>query len=311
LSDLFNTNYKKIIQPIKNELELLDKNILCHFETKVLQKNEVIPIIKEFLSRKSKRIRPCVIFLFAKALGLQINNLHNDIAITNELIHNATLIHDDIIDCALIRRGEKTLNFQYDSKLAVLAGDYLLANAIEILNGIDNKKIQDIHTKTISYLINGELSQYFKRFKLLTIEEYIEKSKNKTARLFEAGILSVCMNLEQEEYLKNASNFALNFGIAFQIHNDLKNINNMEKTCEDLKNGDYSAPIIFFAQQKNLKSIDHTNKLLENIKNSAAVIKTQELIKEYINKAIENIAFIEDNLYKEALIELCRLYTKF
>lgn len=309
MSDVFNQKYNKIIEQAEQELNLLNENIYSFFENKKHEKNEIVPIIKEFLNNKGKRIRPVMIFLLAKALNQKIEKLHYDIAIANELIHNATLIHDDIIDCSLIRRNKKTLNFDYDNKLAVLAGDYLLANAIQILNNIENIQIQNIHTQTISHLINGELYQYFNRFKLLPIEEYIEKSKNKTARLFEAGLTAICV--ENKDLSKNINNFAINFGIAFQIHNDLANIKNTKKICEDIKNGDYSAPIIFYAQEKDIKTIKNPDKLAKDIKNTNAIRKTKELIDNYIDRAIENISFIEDNLYKQALIDLCNLYKTY
>ena len=309
MSELFKEKYLKIMQPISDEMEYFDALLFKQFEDIQIQKNQIIPIIKEFLQTKGKRIRPLIIFLFTRALGNEIQKSQYEIAITNELIHNATLIHDDIIDCSLVRRGKKTLNFNYDSKLAVLAGDYLLVKAIEILNTIKNEKIRNLYTETVSYLINGEIFQYFNRFKLLTIENYIKKSKNKTARLFEAGIVSTCFNLKKTNYIENARNFAINFGIAFQIHNDLKNINNIEKISEDIKNGDSSAPIIFYAQENNIQSIQN-NKLIKDIANSCAIEKTKALIKEYTNKAIENLSFLEDNLYKRALIDLCKLYAE-
>lgn len=310
MSEIFYEEYKRIIQTISNELERFDEYLYNYFSVHNVSKEQITPIIKEFLLNKGKRIRPAIIFLFVKAICNEIKEIDYNIAIINELIHNATLIHDDIIDCSMIRRGEKTLNFDYDSKLAVLAGDYLLAKSITILNNIKNDKIQTLHSNTVSALINGELFQYFNRFKLLTIDDYIEKSKNKTAKLFEAGIVSSCIAHQKEEFIENTRNFALNFGIAFQIHNDLKNINNAQKTSEDIKNGDYSAPIIFYAQENNIEMIKNENKLLKDIKNSNAIENTKALIKEYTNKAIENLSFIEDNLYKEALIDLCKLYTR-
>lgn len=310
MSENFNEEYKKIINSISQELIEFDKDICICLSNNNVQKTQITPIIKEFLLNKGKRIRPALTFLFAKAISNEIKEINYKIATTNELIHNATLIHDDIIDCSIMRRGKKTLNFNYDSKLAVLAGDYLLAKAIAILNTIKDDEIRNLHTDTVSALINGELFQYFNRFKLLSIEEYIEKSKNKTARLFEACIVSTYLASKKTDFLENARNFALNFGIAFQIHNDLKNISNLEKISEDIKNGDYSAPIIFYAQDNNLKTIKNENKLLKDIKNSSAIQKTKALITEYTNKAIENLSFIEDNLYKEALVNLCKLYTK-
>lgn len=306
----FNEKYLNIITPIKQYLETLDTHINNFFCTE--NRNEIQPIILEFLSNKGKRIRPVLIFFILKALNIDIENEHYKIALTNEIIHNATLIHDDIIDCSIIRRGQKTLNFNYDSKLAVLAGDYLLAEVLKLLSCMDIN-IREIYTNTLSVMINGELNQYFHRFKILSAKEYIEKSKAKTARLFEAGIVSAYLTGSNDskytEYLKN---FAINFGIAFQIYNDLENLNNPDKFNEDIRNGDYSAPVIFYANEKSTKNLNLNNPelIVKKLKKTDAIAKTQNLIKFYINQAIENISFLEDNLYKQSIIQLCNLYIK-
>lgn len=311
LSDYFSQQYTEIIKPISQELEAFDNFLCSFFKNEQIKKNEIIPIIKDFLNTKGKRIRPAIIFLMAKALDQKIDKLHYNLALTTELIHNATLIHDDIIDCSLIRRGKNTINFDYDSKLAVLAGDFLLAKSINILNSIGNTKIHNIYSQTITHLINGELNQYFNRFKISTLEDYIEKSKNKTARLFEAGLVSTFLVHDKTKFIENVRDFALNFGIAFQIHNDLKNVQIADKVSDDIKNGDYSAPIIFYTQENNLKTMTQTDKLIKSLKKSSALEKTQNLIDFYVDKAIENISFIEDNLYKQALINLCILYKNY
>ena len=315
MSKFFNEKYCEIITPVSAELSKLDEIFFAHFSKNVQPKNEIIPIINEFFQQKGKRLRPAMTFLFAKAMGQNISDLHYDIAFSNELIHNATLIHDDIIDCSLIRRGEKTLNFNYDSKLAVLAGDYLLAEVLKIMNKFDSYEIRKIHNDAVSDLIQGELFQYFNRFKVLSINEYMDKSKKKTASLFEAGLVSVCYTDEHtKKFVDIARDFAQNFGIAFQIHNDLKNITRPEKISEDIQNGDYSAPIIFYAQDKygqDVKKFDDLSKIFKNLKTSVAIDKTKRLIEECFDKAIENLMYLEDNLYRRALIDLCNLFANF
>lgn len=313
MSEMFNQKYIEIISPINQELSELKGKISRYFPQTQKQKNEIIPIIKDFLSNNGKRIRPALIFLLVKALQLEITELHHKIALSNEFLHNATLIHDDIIDCSNLRRGEKTLNFNYDSKLAVLAGDYLLTEVLKILHEINNPHIQSIYIEAMSALIQGELFQYFNRFKILKIEDYIEKSKNKTAKLFEAGLLSVVIATQTPiETQKKIKNFAENFGTAFQIHNDLKNFEK-ENINEDIENGDYTAPIIFYLNAinnaKNNKTYNSLKKLKPNEK-LIALNETRKLIQLYTDKAIENISFIGDNLYKQALINLCKLYAE-
>lgn len=309
----FNEKYKNIIEPVQSNLDKLDEYFSVYFSQKINEKNHIIPIIKDFLSRKGKRIRPVLLFLLLKALNRDITDFQYKLAMANELIHNATLIHDDIIDCSIMRRGEKTINFNYDSKLAVLAGDYLLSEVLKMLADTEDKNIRKIHSDAVSKIIKGELNQYFNRFKILSIEDYIEKSKDKTARLFEAGLVSAYIhNTDNADNVEKVKDFALNFGIAFQICNDIENLNNPEKSNEDVQNGDYSAPLIFFAQEKygtDVQTFNNVNQVLKQIKNSGAIAKTRELAKYYINSAIENISFLEDNLYKQAIIELCNLYT--
>ena len=310
----FKQKYTEISQTVSEEIKTLDKYFEDYFVSQKNEdkKNQILPILNEFLSKKGKRIRSLLIFLTTKAMNKEITGCHYKLALCDELIHNATLIHDDIIDCSLYRRGFKTLNFDYDSKLAVLAGDYLLCEVLKTLASYNDERIRKIHSSTLSEMIKGELHQYFNRFKISTINEYIEKSKNKTAKLFEAGILSSAyLNNCSEEEIQHLSNFAINFGIAFQIQNDLDNFNNQEKVNEDIENGDYSAPVIFCALEKygeNVSSLNNVKQMLKQLKNTDAIEKTKSLVKFYIDSAIENISFLEDNLYKRALIDLCNLF---
>ena len=305
----FFEKYLEITKPILDDLKKLDtfyENLFCSFADE-----KISSVLKKFLSHKGKQLRPVMIFLLMHALKRSGEDFYYNLALSNELLHNATLIHDDIIDCSLLRRGQKTLNLEYDSKLAVLAGDYLLSEVLKIFSQIDDEQIRTLHTDTISNLISGELFQYFHRFKLLSIDEYIEKSKNKTARLFEAGLVSTYLYKNKDDkFVENVRNFALNFGIGFQIDNDLKSVENAVKVSEDIKNGDYGAPVIFYSQEYPVESVKTTENLLNLLKNSAAIEKTIALKNKYINMAIENLEFIEDNQYKDSILKLCKLYTE-
>lgn len=308
----FSEKYKSIIEPVSADFVLLDEKISDYFSKKEGENNQILPIIKEFVSNNGKRLRPALIFLLVRALNKEVDSFCLKNAMACEFIHNATLIHDDIIDCSLIRRGKKTLNFDYDSKLAVLAGDYLLSEVLKMLSSVDNEKIRTVYSKAVSKMVLGELHQYFNRFKLLSIEKYIEKSRDKTARLFEAGLMSAYLfENDNPVNLDCVKSFGKNFGIAFQILNDLENLDNPEKINEDVQNGDYSAPLIYFAKEKYGEESDTLNNpsiAIKQLKNSGAIEKTKELAQYYLNSAIENTAFLEDNLYKRAILDLCNLY---
>lgn len=310
----FKEEYQKIKQLVSEDFEKLDNYFESYFYNQNNEKNRnpIFPILSEFFSAKGKQIRSLLIFLITRAMNQSIEDFHYKLAFAIELIHNATLIHDDIIDCSLIRRGQKTLNFDYDSKLAVLSGDFLLCEVLRVINGFENENIRNLHVKVMSEMINGEISQYFNRFKVGTIENYIEKSKAKTARLFEAALLScVFYGTSSQEEIKNISKFAIAFGTAFQIFNDLDNFDDSDKVNEDIENGDYSAPLIYFAQEKGkdiLQPLINSKQVIKQLKNTAAIEKTQQLAYSYIDLAIENLLFLEDNQYRRALISLCNLY---
>jgi geranylgeranyl pyrophosphate synthase len=310
----FVKTYQEIVLPVASELDCFDEHVAEYFvqQQDVSKKSQIEPIIREFLAVKGKRLRPCLMFLLAKALDIPLTDFHYKLAMAQEFIHNATLIHDDIIDCSILRRGRKTINFEYDSKLAVLAGDFLLCEAMNILKQLDNTSVQNLHISMLYTLVNGEIEQYFNRYKLFTMEEYLRKTKAKTSALFETGLVSVMHYSDfSVEFVEKIRRFATNYGIAFQIRNDLDNFDVLHKTEEDIKNGDYNAPIIFYAQEKKQqfeKLLEQNpNKIINEIKKSSALNRTQEMIKTYVDNAIENISFIEDNLYKQSLINLCNL----
>lgn len=286
--------YFKIIKCIEKEFSFFDK---C-FESRI--KKEIPPkfgeVLNFYFSKKGKRLRPALIFLILKSMGFKIEEKHYLLAFATEMIHNATLLHDDIIDNAAFRHSLPALNNLYDNKMAVLAGDYLLSLALEALSEPGSAEVIKIHANSISNLVSGEIGQYFEKDSEVTIEQYIEKSKNKTAELFRAGIVSAMALLENEiAHKKEIEAFALNFGIAFQIKNDICGIE------EDIKNNIKTAPIIYY------KELTQKMPTAEAIQNSAAIEKTKNLIELYTGRAIENIAFIEDNQYKKAICDLCRI----
>lgn len=294
----FGDEYKKSLICITEELKSFDEYIKEQF---CINNTKIEIILDEYVNRSGKRIRPSLIFLLTKSLGNEVNQTQFRLAFAVEMIHNATLIHDDIIDGSLLRRGGKTLNEEYDSKLAVLAGDYLLSLALKALVSFENQEIIKIHTDSISNLIEGEIEQYFEKSNPVSIQSYIEKSKKKTAELFKAALCSTNVLGGKAEYAQKTENFALDFGTAFQIHNDLKDVE------QDLKNATFTAPALFYIEEKKPDSVH--NMKINDIKQTCAIDKTRDLIKLYADRAIENINFIEDNQYKQAIINLCKIHT--
>lgn len=271
-------------------------------------RNELTPNLIDFITSKSKRIRPVLIFLMAKSLNYDINDNIYNLAEAAELIHNATLIHDDIIDNADLRRGKISLNKEIGSNLSVLSGDLLLAIALNKLNETGKSEIINIFSKAMINMCIGEINQHFSYYTIPSLDEYINKSQNKTAELFIAALKSLCI-IQNIPHQDKISDFAKNFGIAFQIKDDLSNILNTDKTkpaLNDIYSGIYTAPIIFLNEITGSVNGLNKDEIVSQLKQNKTVFeKTKNLIAHYSNKAIASLNFIRDNQYKNELIKLC------
>lgn len=271
------------------------------------QNNLLSEDINNFLFSKSKKIRSKIIFLSANALEYKKHNEITYLAGATELIHNATLLHDDVIDNSNVRRGKKSLNAQFGNHTSILAGDLLLAFAMNMLRECNNIDVFSAFANSLKLICEGEINQQFNKNKILSIEEYIEKSEHKTAELFKAPLFSLCLIENHPEYMQNITDFAKNYGIAFQIKDDLLNIidtDPLKPALCDIYNGIYTAPVIFFNEITNIQKFSK-NELISNIKNNSECIeKTKQLINKYTDRAINSLEFLPKSKYKQALIEL-------
>ncbi len=286
----FSEKYSKIKQLAQKELDIIEEKMVSVINTK----EPLNSYLKDFLTNPSKRIRPLLGILYTKAKGKEVTDKQLELLTAIELVHNASLIHDDIIDESKLRRGHKTLSAEFDNKLAVISGDYLLSCTMEILTNLENIEIIKKITKTIKQMCIGEINQNFDRFKIGTIEDYIEKTKNKTAYLFET-VLVCCEMLENKEDLTKISKLGLDIGIAFQIRDDILNLTSNDKqkpVNNDIEDGIYNAPVIF-----SQSTTDY----------SVGIEKTKVLLNNYIKSAKEKIDDLPENTYKTALFEFLEL----
>ena len=229
------------------------------------------------------------------------------LACSVELVHNSTLVHDDILDNADTRRGRVSLNCKLGNNLSVLAGDILLSIALKELVKCDNVEAIKTYADSLYLMCKGEVNQNFTMGKLPTMEEYIKKSEYKTAELFKAPLTALCSisNIKEKEQIRS---FARNFGIAFQIKDDLLNILQTDKSkpvMSDIHNGIYTAPVLFLSEDiRNVEELSKDEIINNLLANKKYVEKTVGLIKEYADRAIEAIDFISDNEYKKEIITI-------
>ena len=210
---------KEIRAPIETEMNRFSG----YFNTIMKSKVPLLSIITNYiLRRKGKQLRPMFVFLTAKLSG-KINESSFTAAALIELLHTATLVHDDVVDESFERRGVFSINALWKSKIAVLLGDYLLAKGL--LLSVKNKEyeILDIVSFAVKEMSEGELLQIQKSRKLnITEDEYFEIIRKKTAALIAACCASGTKSVtDNPEVINKMKQFGEYIGIAFQIRDDL------------------------------------------------------------------------------------------
>ncbi len=238
---------------IDKELEHLKKNLAESFSDPCAE-NDIL----DFVLGPSKRIRSVLTILYLKALGCEINNNTFKILVAGELIHNASLFHDDVIDNAEKRRNETVFAKKYSPKVSILAGDFLLTIAIKNLLSLNNEHIFLLFQNCTQKMVEAELKQYFLRGNFTSYEEYAQISCNKTSLLF-ATILeasAIQNNLDVDQ----AKRIGILFGDAFQLKND---------TIPDSRNLDMNNGICTVV---DILGIENSKNLLDNYKKELLLI---------------------------------------
>lgn len=230
--------------------------------------------LKIFISGNSKRIRSYIALCWLKALGTEIKNSIYDVLAVGELIHNASLLHDDVLDDANLRRNEITLNKKFGNKISILSGDYILSFIFEKLQNINNSKVTSLYGSCMTQMIKGEINQYFSRGKIPNFDEYIEICEKKTAELFRA-IMESCLIITGVN-CPNAIEFAKLFGIYFQIKNDLDEMS---------------------------AKADRRNEI-HTIIDIIGIEKTKALLDNYREEMSKKLAVLDDSVYKAKLGDL-------
>ena len=292
-------------------IQLLVKDELQEFEEKFRQavKSRVSlldRIMQYIIKRKGKQVRPMFVFLSAKLFGPVSESTHRAAALV-ELLHTATLVHDDVVDESMERRGFFSINALWKNKIAVLVGDYLLSKGLLLSLKNNDFNTLKILSEAVEKMSEGELLQIEKTRKLnLSEDVYFEIIKNKTASLLSsacaAGTWSTTMDLEKTEQMKL---FGEKAGIAFQIKDDLFDYGSAsigKPTGNDIKEKKLTLPLIY-----TLNTVDPAKKkkLIYILKNENRQKKNVQWV---INEVVEagGITYAEQvmNNYRDEAITL-------
>lgn len=310
---------KEIQQPISQELVLFEKRFRQSMKSRVALLDTIMTYI---VKRKGKQMRPMFVLLSARLFG-DINERTYRGASLVELLHTATLVHDDVVDDSDKRRGFFSINALWKNKVAVLVGDYLLSKGL--LLSLKNKDFDmlEILSTAVEEMSEGELLQMEKARRLdITEEVYYDIISKKTASLIASCCaIGAASNTVDEEILAKMSEFGLYTGIAFQIKDDLFDYGTSDigkPTGIDIKEKKMTLPLIHALQQtdnRTKKSIiriikaekkdkQSIAKVIDFVKEMGGIEYAQDHLKIYHQKALDVLESIPNATNKEPLIGL-------
>jgi len=314
---------------LKHKILALVKDDLAEIEAALEQNlNPYLDLVSKIaghiLFSGGKRIRPLLMVLSAKICGYD-GDYDKTFSTISEYLHAATLLHDDIVDEATLRRGKPVAHSIWDSATAVLVGDFLLARALSISAETERTDIIKVVAEITENMSQGEIHQLMRKGSLdIPEEEYMEVIRRKTAVLFQGAcrVSALIADATKEEETA-LSQYGFNFGIAFQMADDL-----LDYTLDtsvlgkevgaDLKEGKLTLPVIYSLKAANAKDRDQMEKIITNrdfsvndferlielMKKYGGQTYTQNLAAEYVKIAKDALAVFEPSKTRETLMML-------
>src|SRR3989449_4436682 len=271
------------------------------------------------LGSRGKRLRPLLALLAGGATG-QINSNHVDLAVIVELIHIATLLHDDVMDEAERRRAQPTANARWGNSLSVLLGDCLFAHALTLSTNFQNADVGRAIARTAATVCSGEMIQTQRRFDLnLTVQDYLRIVEMKTGSLFSAAAELAALISEAElNVIETFKNFGVQVGTAYQIYDDCIDLAGNESVTgktlgTDLRKGKFTLPVLIFLRSASEfererccqllleEKIEDMIELLKNGANDGALNESIAAGSDLIREAQCTLDAIASNPYADAL----------
>ena len=308
-----------LFSPVESDLHLLVGNL----KNLVGAKHPILYAAAEHLfGAGGKRIRPAIVLLLARAVSSEPDILpqHRRLAEITEMIHTASLVHDDVVDESDLRRGVPTVHSSFGNRVAVLAGDFLFAQSSWYLANLDNLTVVKLLSEVIMDLAEGEIRQGLNRFDTgLTLEAYLDKSYYKTASLIANSAKSVgVLSGLTEHQLENLYSYGRNLGLAFQVVDDILDFTGSIEVLgkpagSDLKSGNLTAPVLFALQEnsylaalieREFSEAGDFEQALELIHQSEGIGRSRDLATQHADRAIACLQDLPSSDSQKALVEL-------
>jgi len=313
------SNIENITNPIQKEMALFEQVFADQFQA---EHSFLVPLTQHTLGNRGKRLRPILFFLSQGLINPpKVETI--PVAVLLEVLHTATLVHDDVIDASRLRRGRVTINARWNDRISILWGDYLFAHVFSIAAKTDVDGLMDIISDVVIRIGTGELRQaIIDPQNRMTPEIYMQIIQEKTASLIAASCELGARTAKAASGLSNAlQSFGQSLGTAFQIRDDVLDFlgdpNVMGKPSgQDLSDGILTLPLIFSLQEASQNERDkiihqlhsalnkQSDQLSDFVKKHHGIEKAQEKAAHFTRQAKKQLALFSASPYRDALENL-------
>lgn len=310
-------NIKLIYARLKADISVIEKEL----EHAV---SSASPVLEDasvhLLQAGGKRIRPVLLLLSAKFGDYDIHHIKHA-ATSLELIHMASLVHDDVIDDAMIRRGEHTVKAAWDNRVAMYAGDFIFAAALKSITEIRDVEAHRILSKTMTELCIGEIIQIKDKYRYdQTLRDYLRRIKRKTAILIAASCQLGAIAAGAPPHIhKRLYEYGYNVGMSFQITDDILDFTATEKELGkpaggDLLQGNVTLPALYAMEDANIRneitaihahsSYDDVNRIIAVLKRTDAIERSHKLSQRYLDRALAILNELPEGRHRQSLEDI-------
>ena len=308
-----------LLAPVEQDLNIMTDNL----KQLIGARHPMLGAAAEHLfDAGGKRIRPAIVLLASRATMSdgELTPRHRRLAEITEMIHTASLVHDDVVDEADLRRNVETVNNLFGDKIAVLAGDFLFAQSSWYLANLDNLQVVKLLSEVIRDFAEGEIVQSINRFDIdASIDSYLDKTYYKTASLMANSAKAAAVLSDAGiEIAESLYDYGRNLGLAFQVADDILDFTGSAEILGkpaglDLASGKLTSPVFYALKQQPYLEIlierefsepDDLDRAFELIKNSDGIEQARSLAKDLARKAAQSLGCLAPSASKDALSEL-------
>ncbi len=310
--------YNTFTTPIEDQIRLVEERMNSQADG---HHSAVGAALHHLLSSGGKRIRVVVTLLTGKMLGADSDKLIT-LAASIESLHTATLVHDDLIDGAMIRRGIPTLNAQWSPAATVLTGDFIFSKAAKLAAETGSVEVMRIFAETLATIVNGEITQLFSSKWVANREDYYHRIYAKTASLFEASASTAAiLSGASTQIVTSLKQYGYEIGMAFQIIDDILDFTSEQTTmgkpvASDLRQGLITLPVLYYLENhpndlemrnildSNFCDEDCLSRLLTSIRDSGAIELSHNEARQSVQRGLNVLLQLPESVERKALEDL-------